>query len=618
MSETFFAVNDLLRRKFQTGLAVLCLTLCTASTLFIFLLGNRTGVGILSVIEGKLAGAFHVVFSQFIAFIGLVNLAVAVLIASFVANLMMSQRSRDIGLIRAAGCPNDIVFSYFMNQLILITLMGCFLGVIAGFLADFAFASVFIPFGVKTSGLADLWLELLVFALFFALSMIFGAKPIYDITKVKPVGAVSLSCAYGVHREGKFRATRKSFLALHIALRSLLRRKSATFRLALCLVAVFILVTVSVAGAIVADETTKNWVQGVVGKDIVLVAHQDICTQYMVLLDISETRPSTGFNYTDERYLIPQELLDNLTSTPGMDFVDRRLIMACHVKEVPGVVYGQTTGQTETVGDKREGDALIIGLEPSQTLTSWFFYGAFLENSIEREVVIGDSLSREMFTEPLIQKAFCVNDTFRILGVCVDLTNNGRSMYVPLAVLQNDTGIQLPNVALIRVTPINLESLQKLRASVAAFDPRFEVRELNWLLDRNLNSIGYVWNSIMLLPFSALTMASLCLTSYMALVMDEQKHELGLLKAVGAEPSAITGIIAWQSLVVLFSAFGAGVAIGTMLTLLILIPEPLVTGLTVARIAAMLFAGLAVVFGLSLIPALRFSRKPVLEAVTQH
>ena len=619
MSETFFPINDLLRRRMQTSLAIINLTLCVASTLFLFLLGDRVGFGILAVAEGKLTGGFSVVFSQFIVFVGLLNLAVAVLIVSFMTHLMMSQRSRDIGLIRAAGCPNNIVFSYFMNQLILTALVGCTIGVTVGLLADFAATRVFAAFGVQASpGAVNLWLVLLVFVLFFVLSMVFGAKPIYDVTRVKPVDAISLSHAYGVHREGRFKVTRKAFLALNIALRSLLRRKSATFRLVLCLIVVFVLVTVSVGGGIIADETTKSWAESAIGRDLVLVAHRDMCNQYALLLDVSGTEPDTQFNYADERYLLPQELLDNVSSTQGIGTLDRRLVLAGHVKEIPGVVYNQTTGQTETVGDKHEGEALIIGVEPSSMLTFWFVDGVFLKSSVAREAVIGDSLSREMFTAPLIQKIFCANDSFRILGVCVDLTNNGRSTYVPLEVLQNDTGIKSPNIILARISPANGAGIQQLRANVAAISPEFEVRELNELLDRNLGFIGYVWSSIMLLPVFSLVMASLCLTGYVALAINEQKQELGVLRAVCVEPNAVIGMLSWQSLVILFSAFAAGTAIGTMLTLLILVPEPLVTGFTVTRIAGWLLACLTVVFAFSLCPALRFSRKPILQIMTQR
>ena len=51
---------------------------------------------------------------------------------------MMAQRTRDFGLIKAAGCPNSLVAGYFMTELLTITFAGCALGVAFGFLMDYA------------------------------------------------------------------------------------------------------------------------------------------------------------------------------------------------------------------------------------------------------------------------------------------------------------------------------------------------------------------------------------------------------------------------------------------------------------------------------------------------
>ena len=43
MSETAFPVNDLLRRRLQTGLTVVSLTVSVASTLFLLLFAVKSG-----------------------------------------------------------------------------------------------------------------------------------------------------------------------------------------------------------------------------------------------------------------------------------------------------------------------------------------------------------------------------------------------------------------------------------------------------------------------------------------------------------------------------------------------------------------------------------------------
>ncbi|MDH5793050.1 MAG: FtsX-like permease family protein, partial [Candidatus Bathyarchaeota archaeon] len=205
MSETSFPMNDLLRRKLQTSLIIISLTSCVASTLFLLLFSEKIGFGISLMVESKLTAGFSTIFSRFIIFTGLLIFVVGAVIMSFMVFVMMSQRVRDIGLMKAAGCPNDLIFGYFMTELLVVTVVGCFLGVVLGILADFASTNLFNSIGFQISQKPiNFWLVLLVFGLFFALALIFGAKPILDTTKVAPAKALSPSYHFGVSKESGF------------------------------------------------------------------------------------------------------------------------------------------------------------------------------------------------------------------------------------------------------------------------------------------------------------------------------------------------------------------------------------------------------------------------------
>jgi len=179
MSETFFPINDLLRRKLQTSLVLISLASCVASTLFLLLFSEKIGFGISLTVEGRLTYGFSIVFSRFIIFGGLLIFVVGSVVVSFMIFVMMSQRVRDIGLMKAAGCPNDLIFGYFMTELLIITFVGCFLGMALGILADFASTSFLINLGIQISQKPiNFLLVLLVFVLFFILAVIVGAKPV--------------------------------------------------------------------------------------------------------------------------------------------------------------------------------------------------------------------------------------------------------------------------------------------------------------------------------------------------------------------------------------------------------------------------------------------------------
>jgi ABC-type antimicrobial peptide transport system permease subunit len=616
MSETSFPVNDLLRRKLQTSLIIISLTLCVASTLFLLLFSEKIGFGISLMTESKLTTGFSTIFSRFIIFTGFLIFVVGAVIISFMVYVMMSQRVRDIGLMRATGCPNDLVFGFFLTELLIVTASGCFLGVVLGIAADFASTSLFNSFGFQISQTPiDLWLVLLVFGLFFALALASGAKPILDTTKVNPATALSPSYHFGVSKESGFKVTSKSGLTMKLALRSLFRHKSATTRIIICLVAVFLLATVGIAGGIIANQTTKSWIENAVGRDIALIAHRDMCNQYKLLLSkFYEANDMPRIIYTDAKYSISEDILNLLSSMPSnISGIDPRLVLEMHVKEIVGYKINYTE-----VGDSREGDSLVIGVEPEKVLSNCSLDGEFLKENQPWEAVIGDSLALGMFTEPLNQSISLSGEAFNIVGVCLDPINNGNVTYVPLENLQTITGVSEPNVVLVKVNPSANRTavLNYIRAEVKGLNSEFDVLDLNEVLDKNLSFLGYIWSTIMFLPAISLFSASLCLIAYVMLTITEQRQEFGVLRALGANPKTIVKIVSVQNLVVLLLSCAAGIAFGIVTTLLILVPEPIVTGFTVAEISAWLLIALAATFIFSLYPAIRFAKKPILEIIT--
>jgi len=620
MSETSFPMNDLLRRKLQTSLIIISLTSCVASTLFLLLFSEKIGFGISLMVESKLTAGFSTIFSRFIIFTGLLIFVVGAVIMSFMVFVMMSQRVRDIGLMKAAGCPNDVIFGYFMTELLVVTVVGCFLGVVLGILADFASTNLFNSIGFQISQKpVNFWLVLLVFGLFFALALIFGAKPILDTTKVAPAKALSPSYHFGVSKESGFRVTSKSGLTMKLALRSLFRHKSATIRIIICLVAVFLLATVGIAGGIIADQTTKSWIEKAVGEDIVLIAHQDMCNQYKLLLSkFYEANKTPPINYTDAKYLISEDILNRLSSMSNISGIDPRLVLEMHVEELVGYEFVPGTTDIIEVGDSHEGNSLVIGVEPEKVLSESFLDGEFLKENRSWEAVIGDSLAQGMFSEPLSQGINILDKHFSIVGICLDPINNGNVTYVPLKDLQNITGVLKPNIVMVKTNPSANRTavLNYIRAEVKGLNSDFEVFDLNEVLDKNLSFLGYIWSTIMFLPLISLFAASLCLIAYVMLTITEQRQEFGVLRALGANPKTIVKIVSGQSLVVLLSSCAAGIAFGIIITLLILVPEPLITGFTVVEISGWLLTALAATFIFSLYPAIRFAKKPILEIIT--
>ncbi|MEM2970501.1 MAG: ABC transporter permease [Candidatus Bathyarchaeia archaeon] len=619
MSETFFPVNDLMRRKLQTSLTIASLTLCVASTLFLLLFSDKIGFGISLVVKEKLTAGFSAVFSRFLLFIGFLFFLSGAIFASFMAFVMMSQRVKDIGLMKAAGCPNDLIFGYFFNELLIVTLISCFMGVVLGLLADFASANILNNLGFQIlQKPVNFWLILLVFVSFFVLAIVFGAKPILDATKVEPAKAFSPTYYWGVKAESPFKVVSKRGLTAKIALRSIFRHKSATIRTLLCLTAVFLLVTVAVAGGTIANQTTKNWVEKAVGRDILLIAHREMCSQYELLLSkFYKNKNNAVFNYAEGKYLISEEVVNRLNLMPYNISLEKRLITWAHIEEVQGTMIDEN-GVYISVGESRKGESLIIGVEPEETFGEWFLDGEFLNEGQSMKAVVGDSIANKMFTIPLKQGLRFYGRVFDVVGVCIDPINNGDVIYVALKDLQNVMGVLKPNILMVKVSSSisYADILDEIRTAIKSLNSEFEILELNTILDKNLAFLSYMWSTIMFLPLFSLASASLCFMGYIALVLTEQRQEFGVLRALGAEPRTIIKIVAAESLVVLLSSYACGVAFGIIVTLLILVPNPAVTNLTILQIAGLLITALIATFTISLCPAVKFACKSILEVMT--
>ena len=614
MYETSFPVNDLLRRKTQTGLVVACLTLTVASTLFLLLFSSRLGVGFASVNENVLTIGLSLIFAQFTGFVGVLVFVVGAVLVSYTALLMMTQRTRDFGLVKAAGCPNDLLFGFYVTELVIVTALGCTLGVALGLGADYAFSSQS-GFQVYRTA-SNLWFAPAVFVVFFILALIFGTKPIGDAVKLSPLTALSTVQYYRLTTTGKAKPFTKSNLTAKVALRSLFRRRTASVRIILLLSAVFVLLTVSVAGSVIAKETTTSWVQEASGQNVIVVATDSMAEQYKSLESaFSGTSVNEAFNYSNPDLAVSNDVIQQLQAVPGIMTVDQRLVLKEHLFEIANFTIDPDTQVTSSVGDKHEGVFTVIGVDPATLSTRWHTQGRLLRSTDESNVVVGEWLAQRFFAQPLVQSLKMQDKQFIVVGVCVDPIENGRVVFAPLQRMQNVTGVHSSNLIMLKLDSSHdrAKVMTQINSIVSNSSSNLVSFSLDETVQSNVDFLGSTWSTVMLLPIFTLTSAALCLVAYVMMGIDEQRQEFGFLRAMGAKPKTITSVVAIQSAVVLLSSLGFGLSLGTITTLLILMRHPLVTSFVIAEIAAWLLGALATMFLLSLVPALKLARTPLLE-----
>jgi len=317
----------------------------------------------------------------------------------------------------------------------------------------------------------------------------------------------------------------------------------------------------------------------------------------------------------DEKLSISDAILQQLNTIPGIANVDARLILKGHVQEVRNFTIDPETLATIPVGDNREGDALIVGVDPQKVTGTWFTQGKFLKAEDAWEAVIGDSIAQTVFSQPLVQSIRMQNKTFSIVGVCIDPINNGKVTYVPLEKLQSVFNVSNPNIVFVKLDPSanRAATLALIKDRVNSVNSDLTVFELDEVLQEDIAFLGSTWSTVMLLPLFTLTSATLCLIAYIMLAVDEQRQEFAILRATGAKPKTVMTVLAVQSMIVLLSSCAVGISLGVITTLLILVPHPVVTSFTIIEVAAWLFAALIGMFLLSLIPAAKLAKTPILK-----
>jgi ABC-type antimicrobial peptide transport system permease subunit len=615
-----FPINDLLRRKLQTGLTITTLTLSVASTLFLLQFSSRLGVGLVS-ITGSLTLGLISLLEQFMLFIGVLIFIIGAVLTSISVFLMMSQRTRDFALIKAAGCPNSLVGGYFMTELLIVTSISTVLGIACGFLADFVVSQLVF----SSYGLPIIWHPVLIFITFFVLAFFLGLRPILKASKFSAIEALSAVNYYGLTGETKHKPLSRRALTWRIALRSLYRRQSATVRIVFLLSTVFVLLTVSVAGGIIASDTSLSSIESPIGKDTVAIAQESMINQYKFEIEqFAQQNPRGLFNYSDPKLAIPDALIGQLETLSSVTVLDPRLVLYETVAERPTIALGHSTAESRDVGGYRTGQSVVVGVYPS-VCTTWSIKGRFLTNNAE--AVIGDSLAGTMYvqdlkaninmSDPLLEGIAVAGGAFNIVGVCIDPINNGYVTYVSLEGLKSATGIAHNNLIIAELSNSidrNL-AIGEIQDTVEPYG--LEVYDLNLSVEKNAAFLSLSWQTVMLLPLATLVSAAICLVAYMMLAIDEQHQEFAIIRAIGAKPSFIVSISAIQSAVVLLSSFGVGLSFGTIITYMILIANPTITPVTIILIAGWLIGALTAIFILSLYPAIKLSKKPILQIMAQ-
>ena len=621
MSEISFPIKDLARRRTQTALTVLGLTISTAATVFLVIFGTNLGFEISFLARGgRLTSGFSNIFFQFILIVSILNILTGPIITSFLVHLTMSGRMRDIGVMKASGCLSGSIFAYFVTELSLLVFLSSITGIILGVAAFYISTSFLNSAGFSISQTLNLGVIMVVCIVLIIFSHIFGASPIRRAAKAKPTDAMSPIYRLGTTAALGKKIPSKLGLTFKMAFRNLLRRKSATSQAIICLTVVLTLTTVTIAGGMIANQTTTSYVERAIGRNIVIVGHPTLTERYVNLLSrFFEDKELEQIDYLDSEFVISESLINTMENIPGVNGVDPRLVLETSVREVPGVIL-EPVEQTRAIiiGDSRSDEALILGVEPEKVANDWLIFGRKLGENDQDATMIGDSLAVNMFSDALNQSIKVFDESllpYDIVGVCVDPLNNGKVVYMPLETLYKDLGQHGYNLLFLQVDASeNLQVLAQIENEASA--ENLKAVELDNILDKHVNFLNNIWSLVMLLPLFSLATAAISLLSYLMLSISGQQHEFGIMRALGAKPRSIMKIVFSQASIIILVSGAIGISVGLFITFRFMITDPVISRSTFISVSAWLLAILGLLCVSSLYPALKAVKKTVIDAIS--
>jgi hypothetical protein len=515
---------------------------------------------------------------------------------------------------KATGCLTNIVFGYFATELLLMILLSCVLGTVFGVAMYSVSINVLGAFGFPMANTSiNLWAVFVIFLAFIIAPSLVGGRIVANWIRVKSTDALSPSFSLVMPSTGKGFISSRLGTGLKMALRSLMRRKSVTVYSILCLTAVLMLATLSLAGGTIANQTTQNYVQRAVGRDIIAVGHPNMTSQYAKLLSqFFNPQQMQTFNYSDLKLLISETNISNLSSIDGVIKTDARFLLETTAHELPGyvIVDPGPPQKVATIGHHRSSQTLLIGIYPENAVSEWLINGRALNEMDSDSAVIGDSLASKIFDDPQAQSMTLYGTSFGIVGVCLDPLNNGNVVYVPIGTIQELVPRAGCNLLFLKINPSKrVEIISEISAM------GLSVLELNDILNEHIVFLDKTWSLIMILPLLSLATAALCLVAYMMLLITGQKRDFGIMRALGAKPKTVIRIVLTEILIVLAISASIGISGGLLIVLELLIPDPIFSLNTFVSILAWLASALVFLGLASLYPALKIVKEPILKAI---
>jgi ABC-type antimicrobial peptide transport system permease subunit len=598
MSEQDYASKDLKRRPFRSTLILISMTTVVATTTFLFLFGNVLLDVTSFVTSGDTTASLGVFFETFIWATILLVLVLGVVVVSSTVSLEMVTRRKDIGLMKSIGTLMDTIFDHFMAQALIMLGSSVVLGIALGtflYVLGLLWLSSVVANLVITSSFP--WLHVVgLSAIYLVVGYFAAQRPIYNIVHESPIDALNPDIGTKVQKVGYL----DTFgLPFRIATKATGRRLTGSRRTLLSLFLSISLASLLWIGGGVVEATTDAYVIRSMGSDVVAVGDADLLNQYYAAYSLTGTKLDSSFDFMNESYMVPTDLIMELTGLAGIGDLDRRLLSYETVGEGPAIIWNPTLEQYEYIGLNRSGSALIVGIDWSSTISDWYYEGAQVNAS--SQVWIGGQMANVLYEDPLVQSLEVQGASLDVQAVAFDILNGGDVAYMSIDQMQSLFGVTGANLILVQVGRYDQSVIDQI--TDLADDYGMAVYLQQEVLEENLHTVSAFWMLLQPLPVMALLSAFLSLVNYLLVSVFGRLRDYVIMRSVGAGPMFIAKTMMAEGIDMGLKSGIPAVLVATFSSIYFLIPEAAVPSLLYLPMAiATTLAALLVVVALAAIP----------------
>jgi ABC-type antimicrobial peptide transport system permease subunit len=583
MSSFDFALKDFYRKKNQTIPYIIIIILVIAITEFLFYFTSSLGLNVFIQSnfsnEYYFSGSISNVFKQFISFIQILLMILAIFIVVAISTTHIINRKKDIGIMKALGTLPRRLYSFYLLEVYIMFFIGFFLGLMSGLVSFGIFSLIINSFYFSIKFQIDV-----IFSSILFVSCIFGiffisGYSLRKIGKAKIVVNFSKDIPYNYNASKKIQFIPKwlSSLGMNIKLSIIntLRRKGEFKRYIIVFSLICLIIFTLGLGTIVLKTSSEEWIQKSQGQNIIVIGHEDVLHNYSLMYEMfSNPRiiiNETDINFTDPKYLFNINTVSNISeSFSAIEKVDERLINFCDIEEMSKTVI--VNGEYITYGKHRTGNFPIVGVNFSNIIQNFEIEGNY--SVLDNQMLVGDGLAYNYFDKALIQNLKIENlgndsHEFEITGVIIDSFYSGYAGYVDLQSFQEKLLLnnQTINLVLLKLKDGTYNTIKTDLETYIEFSlgVNFTHIILDGVFKKNMNFLLNLSLYPLFLIIMMAILGILSLYNYQKSGIMEKARDFLIMRALGSKNKALKRIIFLESIFVIIPSLLISLGIGMIL-----------------------------------------------------